>query len=232
APPGYSIYPRYPQAAYPPVGYVPSGYVPYNYWGTVYYVQSYRRLRAKGEIYALVVAWIVTVLGSLSLLSGLLLGGLILLILAASMSFDLFGGLALQDIFIVPTIATLLGGGYALYAGISGIRRRASPRFVPPRPWLFVGLTALVLSAGVALWHTQTEMGPGLPIAVLLIVLLSGVLPALAVLTFAAWRLRLPATRRHVWLSLCYGMTLGALLAIVLELITSYLINRANLANA
>jgi hypothetical protein len=210
----------YPIYSYAPYGYPVAYYPPYA---------GYVRRRAPGETYALVISWLVTLLGSLSILCGLLLGALTVLIVVSG--FDLFGSLALQDVLIVPTTTTLLGGVYALFAGISGIRRRASPRFIPPRPALFVFLTLLVMGAGIVLWHTQIATGPGLPLAVLPIVLLSGVLPALAVLAFAAWRLHLPATRRHVWLSIFYGLTIGPLLAIILEYITTILISHANLAN-
>jgi RsiW-degrading membrane proteinase PrsW (M82 family) len=200
---------------------------PWTYPYPYYPLYPQRPRRAPGETYALVISWIVTVAGGLSILCGLFIG-LIAVVVANQ---GRFTSLLADDIILVPLITTLLGGGYALFAGISGIRRQRSPRFTLPRPWLFVGLTAVVLVAGVLLWQTQIITGPGDALANWPLVLLSGVLPALALLSFVTWRLRLPASRRHVWLSVFYGLTLGPLLAIILELLASLAIDSASLTN-
>src|SRR6185437_12124478 len=62
---------------------------------------------------------------------------------------------------------------------------------------------------------------PGPVIEVLPLVILSGVLPALAIVFYGARRLRQPTTGRHFWLSLFWGGTAAPLLATILELVLS-----------
>jgi RsiW-degrading membrane proteinase PrsW (M82 family) len=218
----------YPQGyAYPSssVSYPPNSYYPYPYnygygygypWG-YYYPVYVRPRRARGETLALVVSWIVTFAGGLSILCGLLLSLIVLL----AISQGLMDNLTEQTVFTGVTLGPIVGGGFAIYFGIRGIMRRPSPRFSLPNPWLFAALTALVLAAGVILWYTSPAPGPA--VAVLPLVLASGILPALAILSFTSWRLRMPTTRRHAWMSFFYGLTLAPLLAIIFELVASIL---------
>ncbi|MGH2514934.1 MAG: PrsW family glutamic-type intramembrane protease, partial [Ktedonobacterales bacterium] len=90
-------------------------------------------------------------------------------------------------------------------------------RFSIPSSLLFLALTVLVLAAGVVLWHL--EPAPGATMTLLPLLYLAGILPAFAILAFTARRLGLPSTRRHVWMSLLYGLTLAPLLALILELV-------------
>jgi len=95
-----------------------------------------------------------------------------------------------------------------------------------PRPLIFVSLTALALATAVIQWHFNLSGGPGPAIATFPLVLLSGALPAFAILSFASWRMRLPGSRRHVWMSLFYGMTLAPLLAIIGEYVFAVVLGR------
>ncbi len=236
-------YPRYPQGVaasqgyHYPVGYAYPQVYPYQqgaqaYWPNGYYgyppLYGYgygypayafpvyaRRKRAPGETLAVVVSWIVTIAGGLSILCGLLM--LLLVLLAATQG--RMDNLTEQTALTGFTLGPLLGGGFAIYYGIRGILRRPSPRFSLPNPWIFAALTALVLIGGVALWHANPAPGPAL--AVLPLVIASGLLPALAIFSLTAWRLRMPTTRRHVWMSFFYGLTLAPLLAIILELLAA-----------
>jgi RsiW-degrading membrane proteinase PrsW (M82 family) len=209
-------YPWYPYAQYPS-GY-PAAY-PYAYPAAYYYPNAIaaRPKRAPGETYALVVSSIVVGLSALSLLCGLTMAILALLIARAG----LLDNLLFQGALLVPAVVALVGGGLALYFGVRGLLRHPSPRFTLPHPWLFVGLTALVLASAILIWHLDLASGPGPAIAVFPLELLSGALPAFAILAFVSWRLRMPGTRRHVWMSLLYGVTLAPLLALIFELVAS-----------
>lgn len=213
-------YPAYPQGT-PPGG---GSYTPYYYGYPYAYPWAYplpaKPRSAPGETYAKVVSGIVIGAGGLSILCALLVIGLSALIAAAGQ----FDNLPVQDLLLVPALTGTIGGGMAIYYGIRGIMRRPSPRFRLPHPLLFVGLTAVVLVGEIVLWHLELGSGPGPSITDVPLVLLSGVLPALAILSFTSWRLRMPATRRHVVMSLLYGLTLGPLLALILEIIVSIIL--------
>ncbi len=183
--------------------------------------------RAPGETYPLVIAWIVTVLGAISILVGLFA-----VLVAVLLSFaGLFSSLVFLDLTLTPAFSGIIGGIYAMVAGIARIRGKRSPRFSIANPWLFVALTVVVMAAGVVLWNLQVDDGPGAALAVWPLNVLSAAIPALGMLAFVAWRLRFPASRRHVWLSLIYGLTLGPLIAIILEILVSLAIDSSALSN-
>ncbi len=221
--PGYPTYAqgtRQPSAPYPYATQYP---YPYAYYPSPFITPR----RAPGETYPLVVAWIVTVLGALSILIGLFAGLIFGLLSVAGLS----SSLLFLDLVLAPAVAGVFGGVYAMVAGITRIRNGQSKRFSMPNPWLFVALTAVVMAAGVVLWNLQVGDGPGAAIAVWPLNVLSAAIPALGLLAFVAWRLRFPASRRHVWLSVIYGLTLGPLIAIILELAVSLLIDSSVLSN-
>lgn len=233
AAPGYPVYPQGLPATYAP--YPPSGYAPYPYgypaygygypsaypaYPMYYYPVPWQPSRAPGETHALVVSWIVTVLGGLSILCGLILGSLFALAAASSTS----AGLATLAVLIEATLAPIVAGGFAVYFGIRGILRKPSRRFSIPNPVYFLALTIVVLGAGILLWHLTPA--PGSPALILPLVFLAGILPAFAILAFTARRLGLPSTRRHVWMSLLYGLTLAPLLALILEVIALLVIGQ------
>lgn len=235
APPSPGVAPQ--AAGQPPSGYgyvYPYGYAwpgygyPYPYYypyGYGYYPSTWawtKPPKAPGETYAQVISGIVLGMGVLSILLALLTGGVAALVGVTGV----LDSLPVQDLLLVPAIAGLTGGGFAIYYGIRGLMRSPSPRFTLPRPWLFVGLTALVLVVAIVQWHLNLRAGPGPAIATFPLVLLSGALPAFAILSFASWRMRLPGSRRHVWMSLFYGVTLAPLLALIGELIFSIILGR------
>lgn len=215
--PGYSAYPAYPYGAGYPQGY---GY-PWAYYGAPYYAAPQPR-RAPGETYALVISWIVTVASGLGILAGLLV--------TALASFGVITGsgddLSFLGSIIGFSLAPIIGGGFGLWYGISGIRRRPSPRFGLPAAWLLLALTVIAIGGGVALWQYNYALtrAPGTAAGVLPLAALAGVLPALAILAFTTQRLHNPSTRRHVWMSLFYGMTLAPLFAVIIETVLSLVI--------
>lgn len=253
-PAGAAGYPVYPQGAQGPQGYPYggwyAGYAPYQPWaygaGTpygypypyaapnqgqptpagypppapyyYYYPVYVRPRRAPGETLALVVSWIVTVLGGLSVLCGLLVA------LLALLAFARGGGdsLDVQGQFVEFLGAPLLGGAVAIYYGIRGILRKPSPRFSLPHPLLFLALTLAVFVTAIVVWHVYPAPGPA--IATLPLMVLSAAAPGLTILAFATWRLRMPTSRRHVWMAFVYGSTLAALIALILNTIGAIVI--------
>lgn len=217
--PGYPAYPQGSPAAYGAYGYPAYAYgytSPYAYQPYYYPVVVAPR-RAPGETLAIVVSWIVTVASGLSILCGLLMSLLLLLAVVAQM--DSLGAMA---VFAAFSIAPIVGGAYGMYFGIRGIMRKPSPRFSLPHPLVFLSLTALALGTGLLVWNESVTPGPAL--AIVPLALLCGVLPAFTILAYTAWRLHLPSTRRHVWMSLFYGATLAPLLAIIFELLATIVI--------
>ncbi len=231
APPGqptYAPYPSYP--SYP----AQPGYQPYPQPGQVYgypmgggyyaphYMAQPQPQRAPGETYALVISWIVTIASALGILGGLLV--------TALASIGVFTGqgddLSFLGSIIGFSLAPILGGGFGLWYGILGILRRPSPRFGLPAAWAILILAVVAVGGGVALWQYDFSQGraPGTAAGVLPLATLAGALPALAILAFTTQRLRNPSTRRHVWMSLFYGMTLAPLLAVIIETVLSLII--------
>ena len=208
----------------PAYGYA-TGYAPYYY--PYAYTYAYARPpRAPGETLALVVSWIVTVVGGISVLCGIIAG------LLLALAFALIGGnsLGLQAAVADFVLAPLIGGAFALYFGIRGILRKPSPRFSLPNPILFAGLAIVVWVVAIIVWHAAPTAGPA--VATLPLLILSGALPAFAILAFASWRLHMPSSRRHVWMSLLYGATLAPLLAIILEFVALLVVMNIFGANA
>lgn len=174
--------------------------------------------RPPGELYALVVAWIVFAFGILSIIGGLLLL-LVAVFAAASGSGE---SLAVLTTFAGFTLGPILGGILAVVYGISRVMKRPSPPPSLPSALTMLALTIISLGAAVALWHFYTS--PGLAFAVLPLALLAGFLPALTILAFGVQRLGAATTRRHLWLSLFFGATMAPLFAIIFEALASLLI--------
>jgi RsiW-degrading membrane proteinase PrsW (M82 family) len=198
------------------------GYAWPGYAGYAPYYMAPAPRRAPGETYALVIAWIVTVASGLAIAGGLLVTAIASLGAFTGSGDDLsfLGGI------IGFSLAPIVGGGFGLWYGINGIRRKPSPRFRLPAAWFILVLTVLAIGGGVALWQFNyiEARAPGTAFGVLPLALLTGALPALTILAFASQRLGNPSTRRHVWMSVFYGMTLAPLLAVILELIASVII--------
>lgn len=215
--PGYAPYYGYAPAGYAPsaTGYPPPGY-PYAGYPYPYPQPALAPRRAPGETYALVISWIVLVLGVLSIIGG----GLVLAVgvfTAASTGTGLDG----INTFAGLVVPAMVGGIVAIVYAAGRLRRHASAAFALPSAWHFVVLTAIALGVGVALWNAYPAPGAALAVAPLSI--LCGVLPALAILALGAQRLHQPSSRRHVWLSLIYGATIAPLLAGLLELVLAFI---------
>lgn len=234
--PAYQAYPSYPMyqapAAYPAAYAYPAtpgyGYGAYGpgYMGYAGYMAptwGAPKKRGASETYALVIAWIVTGLAGLSLLCGLLTSAIVLLeIIFTNVGDDLsiLGGV------LGFTLAPLVGGAFGLWYGIRGIMRRPSLSFKLPAAWIMLALTVVAIGGALVIWvvNERAGLGPGPALGVLPLVWLAGALPALTILAFTTQRLKDPASRRHVWMSLFYGMTLAPLIAVILETILTLLI--------
>jgi RsiW-degrading membrane proteinase PrsW (M82 family) len=190
---------------------------PQPYWAYPYPVAVVKR-RPPGEVYALVVSWIVFSFGILSIIGGLLLlllGGFA----AANGSGD---SLAVLTTFAGFTLGPILGGILAIVYSISRVMKRPSPPPSLPSALTMLALTIISLGAAVVLWHFY--ISPGLAFAILPLALLSGFLPALTILAFGVQRLGQSTTRRHLWLSLFFGATMAPFFAIIFEGIASVFI--------
>jgi RsiW-degrading membrane proteinase PrsW (M82 family) len=224
----YAPYPgqTYPGQAYPsqpsavaaagsPAPYPPNPqYQPYPYQYP--YMPAPRK--ASRPVYPLVVSWIVTVTGGLSLILGLLILGIVLLFGNGQPPTDLLS----LGAFAIYTVPPILGGLVAIISGILGILRHPSPRFVLPSAVLLLGLGVLAMAAGVVFDNLFPAPGPA--IAVLPLVITAVSLPAFALLAFTGWRLGFPSTQRHTWLSFFYGTTLAALVAGLLNTIFAFIV--------
>ena len=200
--------PQYPYPAYP---------YPQPYWGYPYAVPVVKR-RAPGEVYGLVVAWIVFSVGILSIVGGLLvllIGG----VAAASGAGD---SLAVLTTFAGYTLGPILGGVLAVVYGLSKVMKRPSPPPSLPPTLMMLALTIIALGAAVALWHFY--VAPGLAFAVLPLALLAGFLPALTILAYGVRQLGASTSRRRFWLSLFFGATMAPLFSIIFEAIATLLI--------
>lgn len=198
-PPGY-------QQGYPQAGGAPyQGYAPYPYYP--YYYPPAPPKTPSRRVYPLVVSWIVTVSGGISLVLGLLIVGVVLLFGNGQLPSDLLS----LGAFAIYTVPPILGGVVAIVSGILGILGRPSPRFVLPSAVLLLVLGIVAMAAGVVLDNLYVAPGPA--IAVLPLVITAVSLPAFALLAFTGWRLGFPSTRRNTWLSFFYGSTLAALVA-------------------
>lgn len=217
---GWPAYGAYGVNPYPYNPYAGYGYPAYPYgspWLYYPYIAQPRR-RSANETYALVISWVVTIAGGLSVICGLL----VTLLLMQSITHGGGNNLVTLGDYVGFMLAPLLGGSLTLYYGIRGILRKPSPRFTLPHPVIFFGLTLVTFIVAVVLWHVNTSPGPAL--AVLPLVCLAVALPALTLLAYTTWRLRMPTSRRHIWMSLIYGSTLAALIALILNTVGEVII--------
>ncbi len=192
------------------------GYPPYPYYP--YYYPPAPPRRPRGETYALVVSWIVTVTGGLAVVGGLLSAALLALALTSDPD-----SLAAIGLLGVLAVLSVVGGTVALIGGISRLLGHPSPRFTLPRARFFVVLALVVLATGIVLWNVYPA--PGAALAVFPLTAVAAILPSLAILAFTAHRLGDPSTRRHVWLSFFYGATLAPIIAIILEILAIVVIS-------
>ncbi|MEO7003212.1 MAG: PrsW family glutamic-type intramembrane protease, partial [Ktedonobacterales bacterium] len=197
------------------------GYGNYGGYGYPYYYPP-QTPKKPGETYAKVISWIVTIVGGIGVLGGII----VLLIALFAVTNGEGDNLAFIGSIAGFTVGPLLGGALGVYYGITGILRRKAPRFTLPPWWALAALTALALAASVVILHIDllTGDGTGGAFGVFPLAALCGILPAFTILAFTSQRLGQPSTRRRVWMSLFYGMTLAPLAAVILELIFTVII--------
>lgn len=204
-------------AAYPPATHGYPGYAYASSYYPGYYYAPQPPRKAPGETYRTVLAWIVTVGSGLCIVGGLLLG------LLSAVAYVRGGlGLAALGDFVGVFGAPLVGGIAGLYFGITALMHRPSVRFSFPHWGIFLGLAVLAIGGDVVIWNVAAV--PGSALAMLPLFVLAGLLPALAILAFAARRLHYPTTWRHVMMSLVYGAAVAPLVASILNLAAYYLI--------
>jgi len=220
-------YPVYPQGGYGYGGYPQTQpQQPTGYGANYGYQQMYPnylppQLPVKRDVYRLVIGII-----SIVLLVPVLITGLLLLIVV-------FAGPALnlldpQSGLGTWTLASLIGGiaaiggGTGLYFTIRALMGRPSAEVKLPTFFLPLGLA---IAALVAADVQYTLGGPqGLALLQSPLLLLTGILPSIAIFSLALQRLRYPVTWRHVWMSFLSGMFMATLLALIVELIASVFI--------
>ncbi len=151
-------------------------------------------------------------------LSLLLLGGFVFVAISG---LDYLTGSPLGSavaLFVLLITAMLGGGGVGLYFAIRAIANKSSAAARFPPFYIFAALTVAVFAAGFAIKLTAL---PPSGITVSLLIVLSGVMPALTILAFTVNRLGNPTTWRRLWMSLLSGMFLATLIALILELTAS-----------
>ncbi len=257
-PQGYSPQGQYPQQpqGYAPQGQYWNGYYYpyYRYYGNYYngyapyYYGGYQQPKPQGSTYQRVIAVIATICSGLALITGLLCAGILLLTLfsialmhnvsSANMG-SLFSGITM---FTALTIAGLGGGSFGLYHSIRALMRRTSVEFKLPSirlklsdvkikiPWFVIFLALYIVMIAVGLMvrgnnavATNTEL-------TVLLIMLAGMLPALAVMTLGAWRVHnprdehWPTTWRRFAMALISGATSAIIFAMILEAILEIIV--------
>jgi RsiW-degrading membrane proteinase PrsW (M82 family) len=210
--PSYDAYNGYVPPPYP-VPYPP--YPPYPFYPP--------RPKRDGYLFGVGIASFV---GSILVLLGGLFSLLVLTLLLAAPQSQLTPDQLFMSIVTIAAFALIgvIGGSYSLYHSIrSAFLRKPSAGFALPTFWLFVVLYLGVLGAGYAL-HVRGQDVTNEPLTVFLI-LMAGLLPALAVLALGNRRLRFPkkaawpTTWRRFALAIVSGATLGVLVAGILEFV-------------
>ncbi len=222
-PPGYNGYAPYPP--YPPAGYYP--YAPY----------AWQPPQPKRDPYLLSVGIAALVGSSLLLLAGLgCLGLLALFSIAPKQNLSPSSIFASVVLFIAFAITGVAGGIAGLYHSIRQVfLRKPSRDFSLPRFWIFVILYLIVVGAGFLL-HTQKQ-DVAYPALTVVLILLAGLFPALAVLALGVRRLHFPrsaawpTTWRRFTLALLSGATLSIIIAGLLEFVAGVLLVHGQTAN-
>ncbi|HLH61462.1 MAG TPA: PrsW family glutamic-type intramembrane protease [Ktedonobacteraceae bacterium] len=224
APPsGYNGYVPYPP--YPPAGYYP--YAPY----------AWQQPEPKRDSYLLGVGIAALVGSSLLLLAGLgCLGLLALFSIAPKQNLSASSIFASVVLFIAFAITGVVGGIAGLYHSIRQVfLRKPSRDFSLPRFWIFVILYLIVVGIGFLL-HTQKQ-DVTYPALTVVLILLAGLFPALAVVALGVRRLHFPGsaawptTWRRFTLALLCGATLSIIIAGALELVAGVLLVHGQTAN-
>ena len=204
--PGYSTpaysYPGYntPTPAYPGSGAPAYAYAP----GYGYYPWPMAAPRPRRDTYLLVVGIIAFACSCLTILGGLLSLGFMLLVSAIpnpqSTSDQLFSGLA---VFLALAIVGLVGGGFCTYHSMRSLFFKKPSRHIwLPYFWAFLLCYLAIL--GLGSWLNAQGQGITSPQLKGLLIYLSAILPALAVLALGIRRLRF--SLRDQWLTFRQSM--------------------------
>lgn len=254
----------YPPPAYPGYGaaYGYPGTSAYAYPGYGYYPWQAALPQPKRDTYLLVVGIIAFACSCLTMLGGLFSLAIALLVSVIPNTRvtpdQAFSGITL---FLALAIVGLVGGGFCTYHSVRSLFLKKPSRSIwIPSFWIFL-LGYLVL-LGLGFWSTLPGQGSISPTAKGVLVYLSGLLPALAILALGMRRLRFSArnqwsafwhwitgrqtasaarvTREGEWptswrrmvLALVSGATLSVTLAIILEFVLLLLLVGSQGANA
>jgi len=178
--PVYQQYPGYP-AGYPPYAYPP-------------YAWQLQPPHPKRDGYLLAMAISSLVGSSLVLLIGLIFTGLLLL--ATALPNKTMNGSQQFDVAIVIALficVGIFGGSFGLYHSIRSLIKKPSADFSLPWFWIFLVLYVAVAVIGFVLHSRGQEVA--FPVLSATLIVLAGVLPALAVTAIAVRRLRTRAGR-------------------------------------
>jgi RsiW-degrading membrane proteinase PrsW (M82 family) len=236
--PGYPSYQGYvspPPGAYAPLA--PPPYARYDGYPAYGYGYPWQPPQPKRDGYLFGVAISSLICSSLLLLAGLgSLGLLALLAIVPSTNLsksEYFAGVML---FIGFTGAGIVGGGFGLYHSIrSAFLRKPSADFALPQFWIFVLLYAAVI--GIAYLLQKQGLAVTYPVVTAVLILLSGIFPALAVLALGDRRLHFPRSSswptswRRFTLALVSGATLSVGLALLLEFVFQALLVQGQAVN-
>jgi RsiW-degrading membrane proteinase PrsW (M82 family) len=217
--PRVSGYP--PIQSYPPYPLYPPPYPPYPY-------QPYPpEPKRDGYLFGVAIA---SLIGSILVLLGGLFAALVWVLLVVSPNLNGREPANQQFMGVVTFLAFALigviGGSFGIYHSVrSAFLRKPSAGFRLPTFWLFVLLYLGVIAAGYVLHVRGQDLAN--PSLTIFLILMAGLMPALAVLALGDRRLRFPkggawpTTWRRFALAIVSGATLGILVAGVLELLFS-----------
>lgn len=211
----------------PPGYYQPSGTYGYALIPPYPYQPYAPMPKRDGYLYGIGIA---SLIGSILVLLGGLIAALLWVLLVVSPNLNGRMPASQQFMGVVTFLAFALigvvGGAFGIYHSVRSVfLRKPSAGFALPTFWLFVVLYLGVIVAGFVL-HVQGQDLAYPPLTIFLI-LMAGLMPALAVLALGDRRLRFPkgapwpTTWRRFTLAIVSGATLGVLVAGALELLLS-----------
>jgi RsiW-degrading membrane proteinase PrsW (M82 family) len=204
----------YQQGGYP--GYPPPGYPGYAY---VWYPPRPRR-----SGYQLGMA-ITSLIGSILAILGGIVCGILLLAMALIPSTTATDRPAqfFESLILMASLmlAGIVGGGFGVFHSANALTGRASRPFKFPPFWSFLTVYIVLVLVGLMVGSSDAIVNNWSLVFVLIV--LSGILPALTFFSFALQRVRRPQTRewpttwRHFTLALVSGATSAIFLAVVFE---------------
>lgn len=234
-PPQPQAYPAYPPA-HGYYGYMPQqggypGYYPYPqypyypYYSSPPYAYGWYPPQPKRDGYLLGVS-IAAFIGSIfAVLGGMISAGLLLLLTMVPTTSERLASQQFSGMILLTALALagLGGGSFSLYHSIRSLFLK-KPSIPFKLPWfgIFLALYILVVAAGFLVSGNQ-RIAVNSPVTILLIVL-SGILPALIILSLAVRRVRAKGAAwstswRRFTLAIVSGATSAVLLATIFEFV-------------